>query len=121
MSDIDTEYFRQLLLKKRDEILALNDIRKNAQSTVELDQSRVGRLSRMDALQQQAMAQASQHNIDRSLKAIEAALLRCDQNTFGYCEECDEPIVIKRLEFDPTVTCCIQCAEEQEQQGNHHR
>lgn len=117
MDDKEIERFKQRLLSKREDILALNDTRKSAQSTVELDQSRVGRLSRMDALQQQAMAQASQNSIDRSLKAIEAALLRCDHGHFGFCEECDEPIAPKRLEYDPTVTCCIRCAEELEQRG----
>lgn len=111
MPQIDIAKFKQQLITKREEILSLKETRDNAQATVELDQSCVGRLSRMDALQQQAMAQASQTSIDKLLKGIEAALVRCDQGDFGICEMCDEPIAPKRLEFDPTVTHCIHCAE----------
>jgi DnaK suppressor protein len=99
------------LLEMREGILALKDARKNSQQTVELDQARVGRLSRMDALQQQAMAQASQRSSDRMLARIEAALRRCDSGRFGRCSECDELVAVKRLHIDPTSTRCIGCAQ----------
>lgn len=48
------------------------------------------------------------------LDKIEKALERIDNGTFGTCEECDEPIAIKRLEARPETTLCIRCKEEQE-------
>lgn len=114
MTDIDIAFFRTLLLKKREEILALKNDRQQSQQTVELDQARVGRLSRMDALQQQAMAQASQRSVDLMLVRIEAALRRCDRGNFGFCSECDEPIAVARLQVDPTSFKCIGCAQRDE-------
>lgn len=81
---------------------------------VELDQAKVGRLSRMDAMQAQAMAQASAGRREQMLRRIDAALIRIDNDDYGNCQECDEPINPKRLEFDPTVTLCITCASKAE-------
>lgn len=78
--------------------------------TVELDQQSVGRLSRMDALQGQAMAKATQARRAASRVRIKAVLGRIDEGDFGYCTECGEAIAPKRLELDPTVPTCISCA-----------
>lgn len=80
------------------------------QKTVELDQQSVGRLSRMDALQGQAMAKATQARRAASRTRIKAALARMDEGEFGYCIDCGEEIAPKRLELDPTVPTCITCA-----------
>ena len=48
------------------------------------------------------------------LKKIERALVKIDEGTFGICEECEEPISIKRLEARPETTLCIRCKEDQE-------
>ena len=77
---------------------------------VELDQQSVGRLSRMDALQGQAMAAALEARRAGRSKAIVAALARMDEGEFGFCEDCGEPIALKRLELDPTVMRCVSCA-----------
>lgn len=114
MTNLDVTKFRTLLMEKREEILALKDSRLQSQQTVELDQSRVGRLSRMDALQQQAMAQANQRNADLMLVRIDAALRRCDDGSFGICLECEEPIAVERLKIDPTCAKCIVCAQGSE-------
>ena len=81
---------------------------------VELDQAKVGRLSRMDALQAQAMAKASSQRREQMLIQITAALTRIDNDEFGYCRGCEELIPIKRLEFDPTSTRCVDCASAAE-------
>ena len=78
---------------------------------VELDQQSVGRLSRMDALQGQAMAAAIDARRAGRSKAIAAALARMDEGEFGWCEDCGEPIALKRLELDPTVMRCVSCAK----------
>lgn len=106
--------FRERLLKLQAELKAIADSGDESAGVVELDQSKVGRLSRMDAMQAQAMAQASVDRRDQMLRRIEAALQRIDNDEYGYCQECDEPIAPKRLEFDPTVTLCITCASKAE-------
>ncbi len=106
----DIAHFRARLLQMREELAALNDTRDASSATVVLDQSSVGRLSRMDALQQQAMAQNTRERTELTQRRIDAALRRCDDGSYGYCTACDEPIDPRRLEFDPTATLCITCA-----------
>lgn len=107
---IDIEHFRHLLEQRREELLGLAQTGREAAGTVELDQSKVGRLSRMDALQAQAMSQESERRRQLELKRIEAALARLDNGDFGYCLDCDELIAIRRLEFNPATPLCIDCA-----------
>jgi len=81
---------------------------------VELDQTCVGRVSRMDALQGQAMALESQRRRELELRYIAAALQRMDQGDFGCCLECGEAIRYERLEYNPAVPLCITCASAAE-------
>jgi DnaK suppressor protein len=106
---------RDKLLKLRDELQRLSATSDEAAQVVELDQSKVGRLSRVDAMQAQAMAQATVQRRALQLRRIQAALARIDANEYGRCQSCDEEIPAKRLEVDPTALYCIQCASEQEQ------
>ena len=111
---IDIAFFRRKLLEMQDELLELEQIGKSSAETVQLDQTRVGRLSRMDALQSQAMSQAANNRRQQELLAIKAALSRLDNDEFGECPDCAEPIDPQRLELNPTVLRCIHCAAEQE-------
>lgn len=77
---------------------------------VELDQTSVGRLSRMDAMQQQAMAAAQSRRRAARLRALEAAIRRIEMEEFGWCESCGEAIPEGRLQIDPTATRCVACA-----------
>lgn len=77
---------------------------------VELDQQVQGRLSRMDALQGQAMAQETHRRREVEIERIRQALARIDDGDYGYCATCDEPIAPKRLDLDPAVPTCIDCA-----------
>lgn len=106
---------RKKLLNLRDELLAVAASSGESAAIVELDQSKVGRLSRMDAIQAQAMAKASRQRREVMLKRITAALKRIDDDDYGNCRSCDEPINPKRLAFDPTATQCIDCASNAEQ------
>ena len=106
---------RDKLLKLRDELQRLSATGDEAAAVVELDQSKVGRLSRMDAMQAQAMAQATANRRALKLRRIQAALERIDAGEYGRCQSCDEEISPKRLEIDPTTLYCIRCASEQEQ------
>ncbi len=77
---------------------------------VELDQQSVGRLSRMDAMQQQAMASAQETRRSGRGRALEAAIARIEIGEFGWCDECGDFIGLGRLELDPTVMRCRDCA-----------
>lgn len=106
--------WRARLLALRAELEAVAESGAAASEVVELDQAKVGRLSRMDAMQAQAMARASRERREQTLRRIEAALRRIDDGEFGDCRACDKPINPKRLEFDPTVELCIECASKAE-------
>jgi DnaK suppressor protein len=103
---------RDKLLKLRAELEAAAETAEGSAAIVELDQSKVGRLSRMDAMRAQAMAKASAQRRDEQLQSIAAALKRIEDDEYGSCVECDERINPKRLEIDPTVTLCIDCASK---------
>ena len=92
------------------ELADLTDASAESRRPVELDQVAVGRLSRMDAMQMQAMAKASERRRAQEATRIRAALARMAEGEYGYCAKCGEPIAPKRLEIDPTVPTCISCA-----------
>ena len=114
MSESFETDMRKRLIELREELEAVAATGDESSQVVELDQTRQGRLSRMDAMQAQAMSQESARRREMTLKNIAAAIARLDDGTFGLCQSCDEPINRKRLEFDPTARLCIQCAEEAE-------
>ena len=113
---MNLEEYRGKLLSR---LATLEDVAaelQQAEEIVELDQTRVGRVSRMDALQQQAMAKETGARRQMEIKRIHAALGRIEEGTFGDCLRCEEPIAEARLAFDPTATNCIECAEALEKQ-----
>ena len=111
MTKIDTNIYRELLLKKRAEIEALRRISERSRAPVKLDQTSVGRVSRIDAIQNQAMAQASEQHRQVELARIAAALARIEDGSYGICLSCGEDIAEKRLRFDPAVPTCVDCAK----------
>lgn len=104
------EAFRERLQSELDETIRLIDESREYRAPVELDQQSVGRLSRMDAMQQQAMAQDITRRRQHRKLAIERALSRIRDSEFGYCAGCGEPIAVRRLEIDPTFEACVRCA-----------
>ena len=88
-----------------------------AAGTVELDQGKVGRLSRMDALQQQAMAQANSETHKQQLIQIHHALHRIEEGHYGYCEECGETVPFARLQVQPESGFCVTCLQALERAG----
>ena len=105
---------REALIALRAELQTVTDTAESSAQVVELDQQRLGRLSRIDAMQAQAMAQASGRRREATLRGIAAALARMESGDFGYCRNCDKPIQENRLRFDPTGTLCIDCASAAE-------
>jgi DnaK suppressor protein len=111
MKRAEAERYKKKLHDRRAELLHLIEISKEARKPVALDQSSVGRLSRMDAMQVQAMALETGRRRNIELQRIKAALKRLDEGEFGYCLSCGENIAAKRLAFDPTAPLCIDCAQ----------
>ena len=101
---------RQALLARRAELDREDASNADSRNTVELQQDSVGRLSRMDAMQQQAMAQATERRRVAERARIAAALERLDDGEWGYCLKCGEEIAEKRLRHDPSVASCVNCA-----------
>ncbi len=115
MDDDTLQTFRSQLEALRGELQQLEQVGDDATQTVELDQTRVGRLSRMDALQSQAMSLEAQRRRRLELQQIEVALRRLDDGSFGECLHCGEPIALRRLQANPMATLCLECAEKAEQ------
>ena len=107
---IDPDAARERLMVLKRELEALSALSEDDRAAVTLDQQAVGRLSRMDAMQQQAMAQAAERARARDLQRIDAALRRIEDGEYGYCSECGEEIAEKRLAVDPMANLCVTCA-----------
>ena len=105
---IDT--WRERLLALQREIEALAESSAESRKPVELDQASVGRLSRMDAIQGQAMAMASQRRRQDELLRIRAALRRIEDGEYGFCSVCRNEIAAARLALDPATPTCVSCA-----------
>ncbi len=102
--------FRERLHREIAELQAAEADTAENRAPVELDQTSVGRLSRMDALQNQAMASAQSRRRAGRLRAIAAALKRMDADDFGWCQECGAETPAARLELDPCAARCVGCA-----------
>ncbi len=103
---------KDLLLLKADleaTLVATNDTTK----PVDLEQP-IGRLSRMDAMQNQQIAKASRRNDELRLRLVFAAINNLDDGDYGLCTRCDGPIGFRRLKARPEARMCIDCARETE-------
>ena len=111
MSSDDFLLLKQKLIANKTELQRQEALYKESASTVVLDQTRVGRVSRMDAMQSQQMALESARRRQVQLQKISGALQRIENNEYGFCFVCGEEIDIKRLIAEPTNTRCLECVE----------
>ncbi len=95
-----------------DEQLASNA---EAAKPVQLDQTAVGRVSRVDALQGQALAKATRHAMQQQLAQCKAALQAVARDEYGLCRSCEEPIGFRRLQARPESPLCLACQRGKEQ------
>lgn len=112
--DLDLTEMKRLLEERLATLQQEQQAQRQGGSPVELDQTKVGRLSRMDALQQQAMAQASARRSEAELQRIRVALKIMSSGDYGYCRKCEEEIAAGRLQVDPATLLCIDCAKAAE-------
>lgn len=106
--------FKERLEQMREALRSGSGAALEAAKPVQLDQSSVGRLSRMDAMQGQAMAIETQRRRQILERRIEQALRMIASDDFGVCDGCGEAIDPRRLEADPTSPLCIRCAGARE-------
>ena len=109
------EELRTDLLYLQEELARALDQATDSSQTVDLDQQAYGRVSRIDAIQQQHMAQATKTQSQRLLVAVMQALNRMDSGDYGYCLQCDERIGFLRLKAKPESLFCLKCQSEREQ------
>jgi len=107
---IDTSRMKSALDKRVAELERLLESFADTRTDTALDQQRIGGLSRMDAIQQQAMEDETHRRRERELALCRAAQKRIADGDYGYCTACEEPIAPKRLENDPSAMLCIACA-----------
>ena len=112
MNEEEIEQIRQKLLHLKSELEEQEKSFKETSKPVELDQSSVGRLSRMDAMQAQQMALEAARRCGHQLLMIEGALRRIESGEYGYCFVCGDEIDVRRLSVDPTNTRCMKCVEK---------
>ncbi len=112
-SDQEKEERRRALLALGGELAQMLSSSAQAAKPVDLDEP-IGRLSRMDAMQQQNMAAANRRAAQVRQKQVTAALVRIDEDEYGDCLDCGESIAAGRLEATPEAPFCIQCQSSRE-------
>ena len=110
MNKSEVDAFKAQLQKMQTDLENLDAKPNDAAATVVLDQTSVGRLSRMDAMQGQQMALEHERRRKETLMQIKAALIRIENDNYGYCLKCDEEIAKGRLTINPTATRCVACS-----------
>lgn len=114
LTEEQIEEFRQMLLELKEELSTAMHSTDESSKTVQLDQASVGRLSRMDAIQQQQMSKAYRGRVRIRLQQVKAALSSIERGSFGFCNACEEPIALERLEIRPESPICMECQSERE-------
>jgi len=110
---MDTEIYREALVRKRDELLGGNAV-KPLQWTMENNSGRQGDMADQASGNNEVHIQLKLKQTDaKILQAIEEALRRIEQGTFGICRDCGEPIADARLEAIPWTRSCRECKEKQ--------
>lgn len=108
LSAAQQEELRCDLIRLRGELRDAVEAGRDAAQPVDLDQP-IGRLSRMDALQQQAMARASRQGLVLRAQQVEGALRRHAESELGVCVECGADIAFARLKARPEAPFCLAC------------
>lgn len=101
------------LTKEKARLEQVLKISKEGAKPVDLDEP-IGRLSRMDAIQQQQMTKANRAAYERKLRLIDAALRTMESDEYGYCRSCEEPVGYRRLKARPETPFCLECQDARE-------
>lgn len=119
ISDKKISHFKGELLKIEQELVDVLGLAEEVNEKVELDQARFGRVSRGSAMMDQAMSEAGVERDKQRLVSVRKALKRIEDQQYGFCLECDEPISEKRLEVAPETELCLDCQSFREERLRH--
>jgi DnaK suppressor protein len=111
LTDDDRQAIRERLEKQLDELRAQLDLLKTSSAPVSLDLA-IGRVSRVDAMQQQQMAHATRRRVEIELRQVGGALRRIQGTSYGECALCGGDIGRRRLLARPATPYCRYCEEE---------
>ena len=115
LTDAQLEELHADLLALRDSLRKTLATTNQAAETVHLDQTAVGRVSRIDAIQHQAMAQEQLRRNELRLKQVAVALQTYADDDYGWCKKCGEPVGYGRLKARPETVVCVPCMRELEE------
>jgi DnaK suppressor protein len=119
MSPLQVEYFRQKLLRWRAELLA--DSAETLRNLQEESLLKPDLTDRASLETERAIELRTRDRERKLISKIDAALSRLDSGTYGYCEETEEPIGLRRLEARPIATLSIEAQERHERMERTHR
>lgn len=108
LTDEQREELHQSLLDDRLRLEQNLHLSKEGSKPVELS-TPIGRLSRMDALQQQAMTKASRSTLELQLRQVDASIEQYRKGYYGSCRSCEAPIGYSRLKARPEAPFCLEC------------
>ncbi|NVK12508.1 MAG: TraR/DksA family transcriptional regulator [Gammaproteobacteria bacterium] len=103
---------RERLVTKLSELDRALELTSNHAQTVVLDQTAVGRVSRVEAMQDQQLGLAHQRQIAVDILLVKKALRKLETGEYGLCERCDDDIPTARLKLVPECECCVECLSE---------
>mgnify|MGYP002623571435 FL=1 len=116
LTEEQIEALRAALVRLRDDLDRGSTTAEAAARPVGLDEP-IGRVSRIDAIQQQQMARAAHQAMIVRRQQIEAALAAIERGEYGLCRRCEEPIAVARLQAAPETPFCLDCQSEIEQRN----
>jgi DnaK suppressor protein len=116
LSEQDQAALADALRERERDVLAQLDVNESHAEPPSLDEE-IGRLTRMDALQQQQMALHARRRLQIQLETIRGALARVAEGTLGTCVMCATGIARERLDLVPETPFCVSCQQELESQG----
>ncbi|MBB6310097.1 MULTISPECIES: RNA polymerase-binding protein DksA [Xanthobacter] len=119
MNDRQREYFRQKLLRWKDDIL--KEARETLQHLQDENQNHPDLADRASSETDRSIELRARDRQRKLIAKIDAALLRIEDGTYGYCEDTGEPIALKRLEARPIATLSVEAQERHERRERVYR
>ncbi|MCF6285134.1 MAG: TraR/DksA C4-type zinc finger protein [Candidatus Hydrogenedentes bacterium] len=114
----ELEHYKAQLLQRQQEIETQFSQLEEMSQPVSPDPS-IGRLTRQDAMQQQQMTLESRRRLELQQTQLKTALKRIEDEKFGLCVLCKEPIAAARLEIVPESPLCVPCLENRNSEPGH--
>ena len=119
MNPMQQEYFRQKLLKWKNELI--EESNQTLQNMQEESLAQPDLADRATAETDRSLELRTRDRFRKLISKIDSALQRIEDNTYGYCEETGEPIALKRLEARPIATLSVEAQERHEKREKVYR